>query len=176
MRGHTVDIIKSCSIFIWMPHINYKVLILSTYLLTRKSESYQRRRFSIKLKNHPLTRSGTTTFQQHIQSFIPCPRRHDRRLPVSDQVLHGTLHEFLMVQRKRQLHNVPQLGLGPRVRSPEEQAQATKLPLELLVPRHQQKAERIVAGLLRHHRRRRKGRPALSPLAPPGHVENHVVI
>ena len=69
-----------------------------------------------------------------------------------DKVFHGALQELLMVQRKRQLHDITQLRLGPGARAPKKEAQAAELPLELLVPRDQKKAERVVDGLLRHRR------------------------
>ena len=93
-----------------------------------------------------------------------------------DKVLNGTLHELRMVQRKHQLHDVPQLDLGRRVRAPEEEPQAAQLPLELLVPRDQQQAERVVHGFLRRTRCGRQRGPASLPLAPSRDVENYVVI
>ena len=68
-----------------------------------------------------------------------------------DKVLHGALHEFLVVQRKHRLHDIPKLGPSHGARAPEKKAQAAELPLEFLVPRNQQKAERVVdGGGLRH--------------------------
>jgi len=95
-----------------------------------------------------------------------------------DEVFHGALHELLMVQRKRQLHDITQLCLGPGVRAPKMEAQTAEFPLELLVPCKQQNAERAVDGLPRH-RRPRRGRergPALFALTPAWDVENHVVV
>jgi len=101
-----------------------------------------------------------------------------------DKVFHGALHELLMVRRKRQLHDLTQLCLRPGARAPKQEAQTAELPLELLVPRHQQKAERVVdgggggGGLLRRcrSRRGRERRSALFALTPAWDVENHVVV
>jgi hypothetical protein len=86
--------------------------------------------------------------------IYPLSRRYDRRLPMHDKVLHGALHEFLrvVVQRKHRLHDIPKLGPSSHgARAPEKKAQAAELPLEFLVPRSQQKAERVVdGGGLRH--------------------------
>jgi hypothetical protein len=106
-------------------------------------------------------------------------RRNDRRLPVDDKVLDRTLHELLVVQRKCPLHDVAQLGLGLGVRAPEEEAQAAKFLLELLVACYQQEAEHVVDSLYgrpRPRRTRRKREWAFASLAPPWYVENHVVI
>ena len=84
-----------------------------------------------------------------------------------------------MVQRKRQLHDVAQLCLGPGARAPKMEAQTAEFPFELLVPRDQQNAERAVDGLLRHRGHPRCGRerrPALFALTPTWDVENHVVV
>ena len=85
-----------------------------------------------------------------------------------------------MVQRKRPLHDIAQLRLGPRARAPKKNAQTAELPFEVLVPRDQQNAERAVDGPLRRHRRRprrgRERRPALSAMTPARDVENHVAV
>ena len=77
-----------------------------------------------------------TALYYPIICLLSMSMRFDRLLPMSDKLLHGAPHEFLMVQRKRQLDNTPQLDLGPRARAPEKEAQAAELLLELLVPRH----------------------------------------
>lgn len=116
----------------------------------------------------------------HYPIVYPSWRRYDRRLPMPDKVFHGTLHERLVVQRKRQLHDIAQLCLDPRARAPKKKAQTAELPLEFLVPRDQQDAERAVDGPLRRHRRSprrgRERRPALSAMAPARDVENHVAV
>lgn len=92
-----------------------------------------------------------------------------------DKVFHGASHQLLIVQRKFDLHDVPQLGFGLWIRAPEEEAQAAELMLEFLVPRHQQEAERVIDGL-RHSRRRGERWPAFVPLAPPWDIEYNVII
>ncbi|KAI0297417.1 hypothetical protein BC826DRAFT_1001715 [Russula brevipes] len=102
------------------------------------------------IKYYNLPSPGVAIIALRYPIIRPLPRRRDDpRLPMPDKVVHGAPHELLVVQRKQQLHDAPELRPGLGARAPEEEAQAAELLLELLVPRQQQEAERAVVDGLR---------------------------